>query len=258
MFVGKQFLKSKTKISSLESYIEHIAFASENIFNNTNIWFRGHANLNFELVPNILRNKNYSKEKELLANEEFRNKAKGFIDNYSDFNLAESYFLMQHFGLKTRLLDWTEGSLIALFFSLKIGPNDNKFIDPCIWLINPNELNNLALGINKIISNDQNNILLEYFSNPATIKNKNPIAISSTYSNKRILRQKGCFTIHRTKEDLLSLYRKNKNNNIAKIIINRKKADTILEQLKMAGISESSMFPDLEGLTSELNLKYNL
>lgn len=257
MFTGKQFKKSISKISSLEEYIKHIAYVNESIFKGSDIWFRGHANQKYELVPSILRNDNYSSEIEKLANEEFKNKAKGFIDNYSDFENSEIYFLMQHYGLKTRLLDWTEGSLIALFFSLKIGPNDNKFEDPCVWVLDPKELNKNSIGVNEIVKND-NKIFEEYLNNTERNKIENPIAISSTYSNKRILRQKGCFTVHRNKEDLLSIYRRKKDNRIIKIIISRKRVDLILDQLKMAGISESSMFPDLDGLTNELNLKYNL
>ena len=46
-------------------------------------------------------------------------------------------FLARHAGLPTRLLDWSEGALIALHFALK-DPN------PVVWMLNPLDLNDLS------------------------------------------------------------------------------------------------------------------
>jgi hypothetical protein len=167
---------------------------------------------------------------------------------------------MQHFGLKTRLLDWTEGYLIALFFALKLNKNDNAYIDPCIWIINPEELNLLSIKSASIVrSNDEVNITLISKYLEFNKQNKEyPVAISPTYSNERVLRQKGCFTLHSGHSTIDSVYRKYNSNRIIRINIDYKKRNQILNQLKLAGISESSIFPDLEGLSRELNEKYNL
>lgn len=259
MFKGKIFKRSISAISTLEEYIEHVDHAKNNILKSEYAWFRGHSNYDFKLVPTILRNTNYSIEMERKLNQEFQDKAKGFISNYADFDEAELYFLMQHYGLKTRLLDWTEGSLIALFFSLKLSQGDSEHKNPCIWMINPMDMNQYSQGINQIIRVSENkNLLDKYFGHNQSDNKLEPIAISSTYSNQRILRQKGCFTVHRSNKDLLHLYRKVRSNKIVRILIDRKKASQILKQLNLAGISESAIFPDLEGLTRELNIKYNL
>jgi FRG domain. len=61
------------------------------------------ANKNYKLIPNVYRDSITPSDEHEMRNY-FKDKAKGFI-NYSGLEDFEWYFLMQHFGLKTRLLD---------------------------------------------------------------------------------------------------------------------------------------------------------
>jgi hypothetical protein len=50
---------------------------------------------------------------------EFRRRGSQLIGEGKPADHWERYFLMQHYGVPTRLLDWTDGALVALYFAVK-------------------------------------------------------------------------------------------------------------------------------------------
>jgi len=108
-------------------------------------WFRGQANASYPPVPSSLRRgaKGGFMYREtdmfihfILRHPEYRK------DHVSTF---EWMCLMQHYGLPTRLLDWSEGILPALYFAVTDYGEGSKRTDGIVYCLNPFNLNEIAL-----------------------------------------------------------------------------------------------------------------
>jgi hypothetical protein len=106
------------------------------------IWYRGHADADWKLRPTLYRAAPSSEPEAVLAYEQklrdaFMLRARALnppIRTDKDDDDHEWLPLMQHHGLPTRLLDWTESSLVALYFAV-CDPGFDK-LDGRVWLIN--------------------------------------------------------------------------------------------------------------------------
>jgi hypothetical protein len=83
------------------------------------IWFRGQADANWQLAPGIFRSKSSSSPSyidETSMTNHFMLRAAGFGEKCR--NTFDWLCLMRHFTLPTRLLDWSENFLVALYFAV--------------------------------------------------------------------------------------------------------------------------------------------
>ena len=62
-YKGKDVLVSKKSVKSLSEFFQYVDVARKLVFKNEKIWYRGHADVRYKLIPNIYR-QDYSYLKE--------------------------------------------------------------------------------------------------------------------------------------------------------------------------------------------------
>ena len=293
-------MADQTKIQSVTDFLNAI-YSSSRAKDDQILWFRGESSINWStpLVPSIYRvladtfknikndlfNSNNLKQLEKNLSSDFSRYALPFlIARGIENNGWNRYFLMQHYKIKTRLLDWTENALLALFFAIE---DQSTFEDDAkVWVLKPYLLNNYTIntilstnnpfmiipnGIDTQIStelrNEEGKLVVDEltrrylrmdFNNGEedTITNVYyPLAILPYYLDQRMVSQKASFTIFGNKiNGLLSIDKQ--DDILYSIVVDGSKKQKIINELALVGIDHSSAFPDLDGLGMALNLRY--
>lgn len=169
-------------------------------------------------------------------------------------------FAMQHHGLPTRLLDWTNTFAVALYFAIAPGRQRPRRNDPgaCIWMLNTFGLNERA-SKDAAIYNPEIDLQGGYYEN-FIIAEKTlgcPVmAVNPNRTSPRQAAQRSVFTLH---NDLWTPLEDYAPHQLIKIEIPKPSFAEAIDFLKMAGINEFALFPDFDGLARQLmhdNAKY--
>ncbi|VGO17241.1 hypothetical protein PDESU_05837 [Pontiella desulfatans] len=265
-------------VHSLAEFVKHVCDV-ESDWNGNDwkiCWFRG-CGTNHSLLPSQYRpgykNDVHDEESTFL---EFKQQARGFLDR--ELNDWEMYFLMQHYGVPTRLLDWTSNCLVALFFALLTNEKDG---DPCVWMLNPFLFNHHNAPIQEPYIMVPPNSVNERYSekgqrqslhwinhlHPLRFNQKQdsngkdrnierPIAISPPLLDRRVVAQSSFFTLHgglerSIDENCMDCDESSHVNFIRKFVLSVDR-EVMLRQLTCFGITRQRVYPDLDGLGREL------
>lgn len=212
------------------------------------IWFRGQSQKDHKLLPSLYRKSTSVSEMTLVK--KFKQNATLLVTtNYSEE--FDWLFIMQHHGVPTRLLDWSESSLIALYFACV--NSDDK--DGALWILLPVELNKHA-SIEPDETYDIPGITeLENYSPKSYHADRTnvmpPAAAITTRNTPRMQAQQGTFTIfHKKRTEIESLGDK---NHVWRYIIPADSKQNILKELKICGIDKFQLFPELSSIGETLN-----
>jgi len=216
-------------------------------------FFRGHSNGKYRLVPSLLRNTPHPDAEHNLFHECFA-RANNLIPR--DATSWERLAFFQHYGIPTRLLDWTESLGVALFFAVRDQPRS-----PSLWIVNAFRLNksNGASTQPRIIMPGLDQ-LPDYHDcfvrvdDRATWPYSKPIFIQIPWTSERVRAQSGFFTFHGTNDSIEELCPKY----FRRVDVPDAAIPGALKFLENAGITEYTVFPDFVGLAGFLRNRYRV
>lgn len=191
-----------------------------------NIVFRGHSDIKYELKTSLGRcepiNSKTTQQLEKRILKLFKESSLPYLE-YRPSNELEWLAVAQHFGLPTRLLDWSYNPLVATYFAVESNPDKDSalyMLAGCSTIQDPEKF--------KLSSQDK-------------IQKYRPPYISS-----RIQNQSGLFTVHNNPEEVFI------HDKLKKVIIPKEVKRQVKKQLFKFGINQRMIYPGLEGVAKDL------
>jgi FRG domain len=262
----------RCEVDTIATYLEDIQswFSKHNINEKqylSRIWFRGIGKIYPKQLPGVYREdfsnrlevfnigrsieeKRLNLERELLK--EFRTSGAMLLRDSSEIDI---YLIAQHYGMPTRLLDWTTNPLAALFFAVECENKHNE--DGEIILMDASktlpevregadgniELFDVATTRHPYVKDA---IGESFWINPEINRDPIIIPIRPNHHPGRIAQQSSCFTLHMHNASPKI------NRTLEKIKVNADSKKKILKELNHMNINHFTIYQDLDHLSKDI------
>lgn len=226
--------------------VSELLIELQNTIDDDFVWFRGQPRSEWGLTPSLARDPAHlQKETELLKR--FIQLSVPHLTTDLPGNDWEWIFLMQHHRVPTRLLDWTESPLTALWFAVSSKHEDAH--DAALWCLNPLLLNREARFRGRLETElpgfGKDAVLDSYLPDRQdTGVAQNPVAASGPRNSKRMAAQMGNFTISDRASSPIEQV--GARTHIWRFIVPSESKQNIRNELKLLGFTELTLFPDLD------------
>lgn len=248
--------------------------------------FRGHGDhANYGLLPGVLRWRStatggmmseYSQMEHNIL-KDFISEACRYLTSIPTNDIPAWLEMAQHFGVPTRLLDFTQNPLVALYFACE----DRQDKEGSVWVINEPAYNDLFFNIKSVVDSTlSENTIIKVVSDEIVYRDNNqhtdlnyiqwPWIYKPQYHEERMNAQASVFMLWGANRSPLTQFvrpehymtdsdtvENQQTGVIGAILIPAEKKKEILAQLDLCGINEKFIYPGLDGVGRYIKKKYS-
>lgn len=278
-------------VDSVEQYASD-TFALKEENKDKMLFYRGHSQLDYLLLPGIKREKNWLQKESVMYQELLVRCALNFTHCQSHMDYLVE---MQHYGLPTRLLDITENPLVALYFAscnnrdrlgevvllcteaenVKYAKSDTAAILAALPTLAYEEQRRLLRLCRNGLKESQDTAYQALAGKlAAEIKSRNPafeprikkedllgqVFVIPVRNNQRIMKQDGAFIVcglsgkYGESDSLDNLRCLDENGK--RIVLAVKNKTKILQELDMLSVNRAGLFPEIDDVAEYIRDKY--
>lgn len=252
-------IENSSKIIVIKKLSEYMSFVEK--LPETFCLSRGQSN-DYSLVPGAFRKddrgiRKYSRQTIAHFLNQFKLNSHLYMDRPWDVkNDYEWMIHAQHYGIPTKLLDFSQSHIIALMFAVEKAfdesPKQPK--DGAVWFLNSKVLNSIHSNRNDLFILSDQDLKLEDFNGPVVVQGRK--------ANTRVNAQNGVFLyFQESEEDLIKIINRNLKGHtyrledvIKKVIIDGNSKKDILVALFSMGFGFTQIYPELTSVSKDILL----